>query len=261
MQGYEPDAYGDAMAEVYDDWYGDVSIRTPPSPPWSSSSAPAGAGVSSSSAGTGRLASRWWPPGWTSRASTCPRPCSTAFRAWADAVTLVHGDMATELPDGPFAVVLVAFNTFFSLTTADAQHCLASIAGRPRHAAASPSKRSFLTRSASTPACASRGAIAHRHLAVLTVSRHDAELQRAEGQFVELSEAGGVRLRLWSLRYAGPAELDRMAAVADLELVSRWSPGRRALDADSANHVSLYRRAGSADAQDGFTVSQLRLNL
>jgi hypothetical protein len=81
------------------------------------------------------------------------------------------------------------------------------------------------------------------------VSRHDAELQRAEGQFVELSEAGGVRLRPWSLRYAGPAELDRMAAVAGLELVSRWSSWAGApFDADSGNHVSLYRRVGSADA-------------
>ena len=25
MQGYEPQAYGEAMAEVYDDWYADIS--------------------------------------------------------------------------------------------------------------------------------------------------------------------------------------------------------------------------------------------
>jgi hypothetical protein len=158
--------------------------------------------------------------------------------------------MASGLPEGPFAVVLVAFNTFFSLTTADAQQrCLAHVAdrlasrGRFALEAFVPDEERIDAGSRVEVRSLSRDRV------VLTVSRHDAELQRAEGQFVELSEAGGVRLRPWSLRYAGPAELDRMARAAGLELVSRWSSwAGAAFDADSSNHVSLYRRVGSADA-------------
>ncbi len=53
----------------------------------------------------------------------------------AEAVTLVHGDMAAGLPNGPFAVVLVAFNTFFSLTSADAAGALPGPRRRPAGAA------------------------------------------------------------------------------------------------------------------------------
>ena len=53
---------------------------------------------------------------------------------------------------------------------------------------------------------------------VLSVSRHDGAEQRAEGQFVELTEDHGVRLRPWAIRYSTPAQLDAMAADAGLRL-------------------------------------------
>ena len=88
---------------------------------------------------------------------------------------------------------------------------------------------------------------------VLTVSRHDARTQRAEGQFVELTEAGGVRLRPWSLRYAPPAELDAMAAEAGLD--AGRSAGRPGIETpftpDSTHHVSLYRRLGRVPPRMG----------
>ena len=87
------------------------------------------------------------------------------------------------------------------------------------------------------------------HRVVLTVSRHDAVTQRAEGQFVELTEEGGVRLRPWSLRYAPPEELDAMAAAAGLVLAERWSAwDGTPFTASSAHHVSRYRRVGTAPA-------------
>ncbi|MFP5488905.1 MAG: SAM-dependent methyltransferase, partial [Acidimicrobiia bacterium] len=78
---------------------------------------------------------------------------------------------------------------------------------------------------------------------VLSISRHDAATQRADGQFVELSEAGGVRLRPWSIRYARPDELDDMAGRAGLAIEHRWEAfGRVPLRASSARHVTVYRR-------------------
>ncbi len=46
---------------------------------------------------------------------------------------------------------------------------------------------------------------------VLSISVDDPDHQSAAGQFVELTEAGGVRLRPWSIRYSTPAQLDDYA--------------------------------------------------
>jgi hypothetical protein len=78
---------------------------------------------------------------------------------------------------------------------------------------------------------------------ILSISVDDPEHQTAQGQFVELTEAGGVRLRPWSIRYADPAQLDAHAAAAGLTLEHRWETfGRAPFDADSPRHVSSYRR-------------------
>ena len=57
---------------------------------------------------------------------------------------------------------------------------------------------------------------------VLSASVHDAVTQTAEGQFVEITESGGVRLRPWSIRWADPDELDEMAAAAGFAVTERW---------------------------------------
>jgi hypothetical protein len=79
---------------------------------------------------------------------------------------------------------------------------------------------------------------------VLSASLHDATTQRAEGQFIEFTEAGGVRLRPWAIRYSTPAELDAMAARAGLALRDRWAGfDRAAFTDDSPAHVSVYARS------------------
>ena len=77
---------------------------------------------------------------------------------------------------------------------------------------------------------------------VLSVSVRDPERQLAEGQFVEITEAGGVRLRPWSIRYATPDELDRMAISAGCHLEHRWATfDRTPFDDDANRHVTVYR--------------------
>ncbi len=253
MQGYEPQAYGEAMAEVYDDWYADISDADATVAAVVELVRAAGGGsVLELGVGTGRLALPLAAAGLDVTGIDISAAMLDRLRAkpGSEGVTLVHGDMADGLPDGPFAVVLVAFNTFFSLTSADAQQrCLAHVATR-----LAPDGRFALEAFVPDEELIDAGSrVELRSLSsdrvVLTVSRHDAGLQRAEGQFVELTEAGGVRLRPWSLRYAGPAELDRMAAEAGLALASRWSTWTGTVfDAGSSNHVSLYRQAGSSHA-------------
>jgi hypothetical protein len=78
---------------------------------------------------------------------------------------------------------------------------------------------------------------------VLSVSVNRPDEQLFEGQFVQFSERGGVRLRPWSIRWATPGQLDDMAAAAGLRLVERIGDmsGLPFTD-DSRQHVSTYRR-------------------
>jgi hypothetical protein len=76
--------------------------------------------------------------------------------------------------------------------------------------------------------------------------QHDPDRHAASGQFVELTEAGGVRLRPWSIRYASPARLDATANAAGFVLEHRWEAfGRVPFDDGSPRHVSVYRHPGT----------------
>ena len=76
---------------------------------------------------------------------------------------------------------------------------------------------------------------------VLSVTVNTPEEQRADGQFVEFTERGGVRLRPWSIRWATPAQLDEMAEAAGMTLVDRWEDmSMTPFDDDSTAHVSVY---------------------
>ena len=78
---------------------------------------------------------------------------------------------------------------------------------------------------------------------VLSISVADPDHQSASGQFVELTQTGGVRLRPWSIRYSTPAQLDEYARAAHLVLEQRWeSFGRTPFSDESTRHVSVYRR-------------------
>jgi hypothetical protein len=78
---------------------------------------------------------------------------------------------------------------------------------------------------------------------VLSIDLHHPDAQRVDGQFVELSETGGVRVRPWSIRYATPAQLDDMAFRAGLRLTHRWeNTAEVTFASDSPTHVSVYTR-------------------
>ena len=76
---------------------------------------------------------------------------------------------------------------------------------------------------------------------VLSISEHDPVEQRAHGHLVQFADGERVRLRPWAIRYAGPAELDAMAADARLRLAARWEDFARHPFGDaSSRHVSVY---------------------
>jgi len=247
MRGYDDTSYGSAFADVYDDWYGGISDIDATV---ADLSALADAGpVLELGVGTGRLAIPLAYGGSPGRLRVVGIDSSDAMLAKLTArdperrVDVVRGDMVTDLPDGPFTLVFVAYNTIFNLRTADAQSaCFEAVAAR-----LAPGGRFVIEAFVPEDPPRQGDDISVRTLetdrVVLSVSRHDPDRQLAEGQFVEISESGGVRLRPWSIRYAAPDELDRMAASAGLMLEHRWEAfGRTPFQPDSDRHVSVYRQ-------------------
>jgi SAM-dependent methyltransferase len=253
MDGYDAGSYGRGFADVYDDWYGDVSdveATVEGVVALATDGAGAPGAVLELGVGTGRLALPLAARGLPVVGVDASAEMLERLRAkpGSDAVTAVLGDMARldELPvGGPFAVAFAAFNTFFNLTTRAAQQsCLRGVAaclapgGRLAIEAFVPPEPGLATDSVVTP----REITADR--VVLTVAKRDHETQTIAGQHIELTEAGGVRLRPWLVRYAAPRELDELAAEAGLELERRTADWRGApFDDASTAHVSLYRTA------------------
>jgi len=205
-------------------------------------------------AGTGRLAiplaARVWPAqvvGLDSSTAMLERLAANQVHAEPEhLVQAVHGDMVDDLPSGPFELVFVAFNTFFNLASAERQQaCLHAVASRLAPGGLFVVEADVPEQPALTGSHVEVRSIRTDRV-VLSVARYDGERSQAEGQFVELTESGGVRLRPWSIRYVAPAELDAMAADAGLALRDRWEDfGMHAFTADSGRHVSVYARPAS----------------
>ena len=243
MDDYEDRHYGDAIADVYDSWYGDLTdvdatvtflrrfvVDGP---------------VLELGIGTGRLALPLAAAGTKVHGIDVSGAMLDRLRAKDPdgRVQVIAGDMVDDLPDGPFDVIFVAYNTFFNVRDVDRQRQLfVRVAERLTERGVfvieafvpdteRPGGDSVTIRSMTTDAL------------VLRADRHDPAAQTIDGQLVEITEAGGVRLRPYRIRYAPPAELDRMAADAGLELSERWENTHPdPFDDESPTHVSVYRR-------------------
>jgi SAM-dependent methyltransferase len=249
MDGYGPSTYGEGFADVYDDWYGNVSDVDATVERVLSLAAVAGADrVLELGGGSGRLALPLAARGmatWTVDASLAMVRRLRA-KPGGDRVHAVVGDMAA-LPlsaRARFGVVLCAFNTLLNLTTLEAQrHCLAAAAGRMAPEGGRLVVESFVAASLDDPgAPVSAGEPRHIGLeeVVLTVSRLDPASHTITGQHVQITEAG-IRLRPWMLRYLSPEELDGLAAEAGLRLVERHGGWRgEPFTQASSVHVSTY---------------------
>ena len=249
MDGYGPNTYGDRFADVYDDWYGDVSDADATVEQVAGLAAAAGTRrVLELGGGSGRLAVPLAARGiatWTVDASLAMLR-RLRSKPGGEAVHAIVGDMAA-LPlsaRARFGVVLCAFNTLFNLTTIEAQRrCLADAAARLDPGGGRLVIESFVA-PANEEGDAAVGAVEPRHIGldevVLTISRLDPASHTITGQHVQITEAG-IRLRPWMLRYLSPEELDAMAAEVGLRLVDRHAGWRaEPFTGDSTVHVSTY---------------------
>ncbi|HKA05313.1 MAG TPA: class I SAM-dependent methyltransferase [Acidimicrobiales bacterium] len=242
MREFDPSAYGEGIADVYDEWYADLEVDEPVE----ALAALAGGGpVLELGVGTGRLAL----PLAARRLAVSGVDASTAMVArlkakhGGDGIAVTVGDMAGPEPPGPFSLVFAAVNTFFGAfhRAEDQQACMTSVARRLQ-----PGGRFVIEAFVPEPA-ESGDSVRVRQLSadrvVLTVTVTDIAAQTAHGQFVELVDGERVRLRPWSIRWCRPDELDAMATAAGLELEHRWGGWQgEPFTPDSSRHVSVWRQ-------------------
>lgn len=244
MEGFDASSYGEAFADVYDEWYGDVSdvegtVET-------IAALAGGAPVLELGIGTGRLALPLARRGVEVHGiDASPAMLERlAAKPGGGAVPVVLGDFAEVACQvaGGFGVVFAAYNTVFNLpSAADQRRCFANVAARLRPGGAFvveafvPSPEPEATTGSVTPSVVDAARV------VLHVTRRHPRTQTVDGSIVSITE-DGIRLRPWHIRYAGPAELDAMAGAAGLDL-ERRSAGWRGepFTSDSSSHVSVYR--------------------
>ena len=243
MDGFTAESYGDAFADVYDDWYGDLPDTEGAVD--AIARLAAGGPVLELGVGTGRVALPLAARGVAVHGIDASRAMLDRLRAkpGADAVGLSLGDFADVAVDGSFSVVVATYNTFFSLITEeDQRRCLANAARRLRRGGAVVIEGFVPDPDAPTADVTPKVVEADR--VVLHVTVLDPTAQTLRGQHVTLS-AAGVELRPSFLRWATPEQLDAMAAAAGLALDARWAGWRQEpFGADSGRHVSIYRLRG-----------------
>ncbi len=254
MQGFDPSSYGEGFADVYDDWYGDVSdVEATVALVVALAE---GGPVLELGIGTGRLALPLAETGLVVHGIDASPAMVERLRAkpGGDAIAVVLGDFAdvdVEVPGG-FAVVLAAYNTWFNLASAEAQRrAMANVARRLRPGGALvieafvPGPEPDSLTGAVTPSAIDADRV------VLQVTRRDPLTQTVEGSIVSIT-AAGIRLRPWHIRYSRPAQLDDMAAEAGLTLARRHAGWHSEPFADdSSHHVSVYRRPATDDTGPG----------
>jgi len=252
MQGYGPSSYGDGIADIYDQWYGDRPETAAAVDALTTLSARGANGRALElGIGSGRLALPLRANGvdvWGIDASQSMVDLLHAKEGGRD-VPVAIGDMAeidlTSIPGGDtarFGLVFVAINTFFNLTTADAQaRCLSRVRDLLDDDGVFVMEAFVPGVDRPTNMVEAR-TVALDHV-ILTATRHDPHEQTVTCQYIELRESG-IKLRPLVVRYALVAELDRMAAGAGLRLVDRWSDWTgSAFTADATVHVSVFGAA------------------
>ena len=242
MDGYGPETYGESFADVYDDWYSDVSDVA--ATVAGVVALAEGGPVLELGVGTGRLALPIAATGLevVDVDASPAMLAQLAAKPGAETVQTIQADMAAPpVASHHFAVVFAAFNTFFNLTDPAAQErCVAALAVALRSGGCVAIEGFVPPVDGLTD-----GGVSVREVttdrAVLSVSTHDAGAQRISGQHVDIS-SDGIVMRPWMLHYRTPAQLDALFTEGGFALERRsadWAGTDFDEHADA--HVSVYR--------------------
>jgi SAM-dependent methyltransferase len=241
MEGYGPDTYGERWSPLFDDLapdHPDTEASADRLIAWASSGPVLELGI-----GTGRVALPIARRGLEVHGiDISPAMLARlAAKPGADALLTWTADIADFACDRRYSLVYVLASTLLMLLTEHQQRgCLRSVArcllpdGLFILEAEVPDLRRFVDDQL-VRIQEMRG-----DLVELLLARHLPMLQRIDYQRVRI-EASRISLLPVSYRYAGPAELDEMAAAAGFTLLERHGGWRgEPFDVESRRHVSVY---------------------
>lgn len=240
MEGYVAKTYGERIAAIYDQRYpsavpGQVDLLAEL----------AGTGpVLELGIGTGRLALPLAARGVEVHGIDASPAMVERLRVkpGGDEVPVAIGDITDFDLGERFSLVFVAFNTLFAIASQQGQvACFRAVArhltlgGRFLVEAFVPDLGRF---DRGQRVCATTVDLDGVEL---DCSVHDPVAQRVTTQHVTVSPSG-IHCYPVEIRYAWPAELDLMAALAGLEPEARWGGwDRRRFGSDCGTHLSLWR--------------------
>lgn len=242
MKSYQEETYGERIAGVYDDWYGEYQEATVAI----LRELAQGGRALELGIGTGRVALPLQQTGVEVHGIDASEAMVARLRAkpGGESLPVTLGNFADVAVEGPFSLIYVLFNTFFALLTQDEQvRCFENVA---HHLTA----EGVFVIEAFVPDLTrftARQVVRASHIDTDQVRLEAAQLdpvnQQVTGQLVVLSEKG-VRLYPVKIRFAWPAELDLMAGLAGLQLRHRWASWERTpFSAGSSMHISVYGQA------------------
>jgi SAM-dependent methyltransferase len=251
MDEYGPSTYGDRIADVYDTWYGELPFGGPVETTVAFLAGLAGGRTTLElGIGTGRVALPLSDAGVEVHGIDASEAMVDRLRAkpGGDAIPVTISDFgAFELPQR-FGLVYVVFNTFFALLTQDDQvACFRNVA-RHLEPGGVFAMEAFVPDLARFDRGQRVSAIDVAEDGVrLEVSKVDVANQRNESLHVVIRE-DGVRAYPIRLRFAYPAELDLMAALAGMRLRERWADwDRSAFGGGAQKHISVWELPPAED--------------
>ena len=240
----DPAAYGDKVAEIYDELCRDVSqaaIET-----LASLAGPNGRALELG-IGTGRMALPLAAKGIEVHGIDASSLMISKLRQkpGGERILVTTEDFANvgSVKGGPFNLVFCVFNTFFALLTQEDQvNCFKGVSSLlTQHGvflleAFVPDVTRFTTHQ---PVLL--GGFKEDEVQ-MEASRHDINTQRVSSRLIRIRD-GQVRIYPIEIRYAWPSELDLMARLEGMELKERWSSwDRRRFGPGSGMHISVYQR-------------------
>lgn len=153
------------------------------------------------------------------------------------------GDMAIDVPPGPYSLVYVVFNTFYVLPSQERQLLCMTTVAKALAARGVFVLECYNPAVRFAPGNTFRTWGVHDNGFFAEASEHDAIAQTVIGTQVQLGGGNRPPLHL-RLRYVWPSELDLMARLAGLSLQSRHADWRgSAFTSTSTHHVSVYAHA------------------
>jgi SAM-dependent methyltransferase len=157
-------------------------------------------------------------------------------------IPVTIGDMADVPVTGPFRLVYLVFNTLFNLVDADRQaDCFRNVAR-----VLAPGGAFVVEAFVPDPADFDRDEQVQvravtEDSATIRLHRYDRAAQRFIRQTITF-DSQGVHLKPFAMRYCWPDQMDELAGQAGLRLAERYTDWhRRPFDADSTDHISVYR--------------------